>query len=107
MEKPIGITVKTRTELLQGSNTTLGRTPTSHRVVINLHINTRDTKEYPTQDQVVYSGSDPDVAERIVEDLNEPSPAIKAWCNWYSAKLSRIEAQMSRGERHEDYSPAE
>lgn len=37
----------------------------------------------------------------------EQIKAIKAWCNWYSAKLARIGAQMDAGQRHEDYSGAE
>jgi hypothetical protein len=37
----------------------------------------------------------------------EQIKAIKAWCNNYSAKLDRIEAQMKAGKRIEDYSPAE
>lgn len=35
--------------------------------------------------------------------------AEKAWCNWYSAKLDRINFDLSKVKRetHEDYSPAE
>lgn len=68
MEKPIGTVVQVKRTSQAGTNTTLGRTKDSHRVTINLHIHTRDAS-YVSQDIIVYSGPDQDMAERLEVDL--------------------------------------
>jgi hypothetical protein len=42
-----------------------------------------------------------------VEDPVKLKKALKAWVKWYSAKLDRIDAQVTSGNRMEDYSGSE